>query len=346
MAPRAILVLGMHRSGTSAVTRVLNLLGVDLGARVLPPVANDNDTGFWEHRDAFDTHERLLEGLGRSWHDVRDLPEGWLDSPAAIKAHAEIRALIDREFRQAPVWAVKDPRMCRLAPIWLRALADTGISPAAVVVVRHPLEVVGSLRARNGWGRAHSLLMWAQHLVEAERATRAVPRVLVTFDEVLSDWGKAAARIERELAIAWPRHPDEARADIEAFLDPDARRHASRDPRERDMIGMPSIVPALFDACLALAGGRGTWAEIGALADEFARVAALYGPGIENVVAYVEAAREHAERSETVRALADLRRTVEGLRQTVDGMRHTMDTEMVRLPYPVSGILRRWRRRR
>lgn len=345
MPSHAILVLGMHRSGTSAATRMLNLLGVDLGASVLPPVPNDNDTGFWEHRDAFDTHERLLEGLGRSWHDVRDLPEGWLDAPATAKAHAEVRALIDREFQHSPLWAVKDPRMCRLAPLWLRALADTGVGVSAVLVVRHPVEVVSSLHARNGWARAHSLLMWTQHLVEAERATREVPRALVTYDDLLADWHGVASRIEQALKITWPRRPDIARADIEAFLDAGARHHTSSDRTAHHLSGMPSIVAALFEACQALSRGDGTWAEIGARADDFTRIAALYGPCIDDFVTYAMATRAHAERSETALALAELRGSVERLRQNVEDVRATIDTEMIRLPHPLVAILRRWRQR-
>ena len=362
LSSRAILVLGMHRSGTSAVTRVLNLLGVDLGASVLPPVANDNDMGFWEHRDAFDTHERLLEGLGRSWHDVRDLPDGWLESPAAARARTEIGSLIGREFAGSPLWGVKDPRMCRLASIWLRALGDAGAQPGIVLVVRHPLEVVDSLHARNGWARAHSLLMWTQHLVEAERATRDAPRVLVTYDDVLADWSKTAARIEQALEVSWPRNPEDARADIEAFLDVGARHHTLPVPADGGLAGVPPIVAALYDACVALAGSRGTWAELGARAEEFRQVAALYGPCISDFVAYAEATREHAERAETVLALGDLRHNVDVMRQNLDATRQKVDTmfrtltsqresmnaiqrEMLRPLYPWSAIIRRLRHR-
>src|SRR5204862_3614262 len=96
--PRAILVLGMHRSGTSAVTRVLNLLGADLGRRLMPPMPDNNETGFWENLDAVDIDERLLTGIGRSWHDVRDMPASWLQSAAAAEAGVAIKGLIQAEF--------------------------------------------------------------------------------------------------------------------------------------------------------------------------------------------------------------------------------------------------------
>src|SRR5262245_18596534 len=140
LSPHAILVLGMHRSGTSAVTRVLNLLGFDLGRRLMPPMPDSNEKGFWENLDAVDIDDRLLVSLGRSWHDVRTLPAGWSQSAAANEAKTAIKDLIRADFRSAPCWAVKDPRMCRLAPLWLEVLAELGIEPRILFVVRDPHE--------------------------------------------------------------------------------------------------------------------------------------------------------------------------------------------------------------
>ena len=78
---RALLVLGMHRSGTSAVTRVANLLGADLSEHLIAP-APDNPSGFWEHADAVKINEDLLEGLGRTWYDMREMPRGWMETGA------------------------------------------------------------------------------------------------------------------------------------------------------------------------------------------------------------------------------------------------------------------------
>ena len=112
-----ILVIGMHRSGTSAVTRVLNLLGIELGGSLLPS-ADDNARGFWEHQDAVLINERLLSALGRNWFDLRELPHGWLSTPAASEAKLQLKELFTREFGGPVIWAVKDPRICRLLPLW------------------------------------------------------------------------------------------------------------------------------------------------------------------------------------------------------------------------------------
>ena len=284
--PRAILVLGMHRSGTSPTTRVLHLLGAELGSRLLPPVARDNEKGFWENQDAFEIDELLLAGLGRTWHDVRTMPEGWLESAAACDARAAITRFIQKEFATSPLWAVKDPRLCRLAPVWLRALADCGVSPGILFVVRHPLEVAASLHARNGWSRSHSLLLWIQHLLEAERATRGCARVMVTYDQVLEDWRGSMARVAHALGVAWPRSFDEARAEIDAFLDVGERHHralvaAPGGPASSGML--PTLVAELFERCVRLSTGDDAWADLHGTTEEFQRVSAPWGAYVDDV---------------------------------------------------------------
>ena len=84
-----LLVVGMHRSGTSALTRVINLHGAFLGRELLPP-APENESGFWENRAIFALHERWLAELGRSWYDSRPLPPDWKDSAWGVAARADI----------------------------------------------------------------------------------------------------------------------------------------------------------------------------------------------------------------------------------------------------------------
>ena len=146
----AILILGMHRSGTSALTRVLNLCGVDLGTRLMPPAQDNNDSGFWEHVDAVDAHERLLFQFGRSWSDARALPDGWLESEAAAAAAQRIAALVADEFAGSRLWAVKDPRLCRFLPLWLKVLGGAGVRVKLLYALRHPDEVIASLVRRDG----------------------------------------------------------------------------------------------------------------------------------------------------------------------------------------------------
>jgi hypothetical protein len=283
------LVLGMHRSGTSAVTRVLNLLGAGLGGRLMAPVAGDNEKGYWENLDALDINERLLTGIGRSWHDVREMPRDWQESIAAVDGYAAVMRFVKAEFATSPLWAVKDPRMCRLAPVWLRALADCGVQPGILFVVRHPLEVAASLYARNGWSRARSLLLWTHHVLEAERATRGCPRAVVTYNQILTNWCGAMERASDTLGLAWLRTFDQARVEIEAFLDV-GQRHHHTSPAQADAATASGIVPALvaeiFEQYMALSTNHGAWGHLQTLADEFARSSAIYGVCFDDLAGY------------------------------------------------------------
>ena len=307
-SPRAILVLGMHRSGTSAVTRVLNLLGADLGARLLPPVANNNVRGFWENAAIFEIHERLLATIGRSWCDVRGLPDGWLESDAASGAQAEIRQILQEEFAASPLWAVKDPRLCWLAPLWLRTLAECGIEPAILFVVRHPLEVAASLHARDALSRERACLLWAHHLLAAELATRGCVRAMVTYDQILQDWAGTMARVSHTLGIKWYRSPEEVQPDVDAFLDAGERHHRAT-TAPNDAAGDPagaslSFVADLFHRCVRLSEDRGTWADLQNLTDEFWRVSAIYGTLIDEFVSYTHSAERRTQHLEAIMASA------------------------------------------
>ncbi|WP_157956440.1 hypothetical protein [Dyella sp. C11] len=273
----AILVLGMHRSGTSATTRVLNLLGADLGSNLLEAQA-DNAKGFWEHAEAVEIHEELLAALGRTWHDVREMPDGWLEQPASYAAIDKIVHLIRGDFAGKTLWSVKDPRMCRLVPLWREALRRVGVRAAALVVVRKPDEVAGSLLAREGWSEAHSDLMWTQHSLEAIRYTNDMPRSMIRYDDLLADWRHAVGRIGSDLGIEWPCQDEEVFQQIDAFISPDDRHHRSPDEMEKPVpsAGSSSVVAQLYSLCADVAAGRAEWSVLEQFDTRYLEAANLY----------------------------------------------------------------------
>lgn len=271
----AVLILGMHRSGTSATTRILNLLGAELGSRLMPAVSNNNENGFWENQTAVDINEALLAELGRNWHDIREMPAGWLHSDAALHARAAIRRLIDAEFAATSLWALKDPRLCRLAPLWLDVLKEYPTDVRIVVALRAPDEVAASLLARDGWSPETSRLMWVQHMREAELASRGYARSVVTFDEVMADWPSTTRRLARELSLQWPVAPSTAAAEIEAFISPSARHHRSE--------GLAAVTDSswpgqLYAAFLRAREDLAAWNEIAQIGDAYDRAALTFAP--------------------------------------------------------------------
>ena len=221
----AVLVLGMHRSGTSALTRVLNLLGVELGGSLMRAAAS-NETGFWEHQDVVDIHAALLKALGMTWDDPRRLPDGWLASDAGRDAAAALLARLSGDFANASLWGVKDPRMCRFLPLWQEVLATLGTKPGYVILLRHPLEIVRSLHQRNHMTTSRGLLLWLRYTLEAEAGTRESPRVLVRYGDLMGNWKPVATRISGALGISLDLKSRKAAAAIKSFIRPSMRHYS------------------------------------------------------------------------------------------------------------------------
>jgi hypothetical protein len=217
----------MHRSGTSALTRVINLLGADLASELVP-AGIGNERGHWESAAVLRLHTRMLAALGYDVLSPLEFPPGWSESPQAQAWIGEIAALIEQEYA-GDLFVVKDPRLVLFLPLWIAALRRLAIVPHVVIPFRHPLAVAASLQRRErrlDRGQElppqHGVAAWLRHVLAAERYTRGQPRAFVEFERLLADWRGELARIGRQLEIAWPR-AGAADAEIDRFLAPDHR---------------------------------------------------------------------------------------------------------------------------
>lgn len=223
---RAILVLGMHRSGTSALARVLGLCGASLPSKTWA-ADQHNVTGYWEPAEIVTFHEELLQAVGSAHDDIGGLPRAWFASEDAAGYRRRLASLIEDTYGQARLWAVKDPRICRLLPLWLPVLDQMRVEPLAVIPVRNPLEVAASLGARDKLSLAKSLLLWLRHFLEAEVETRGIARSVVGYEGLLHDWQATMGKVARDLGLEWPRPLAVADAEVKGFLDPTHRHHTA-----------------------------------------------------------------------------------------------------------------------
>ena len=269
---QCVLVLGMHRSGTSAVAGALRLLGVDLGTELMQP-GPDNPKGFWEHAGVVAIHDRLLAALDRSWNDPRPLPGQWLESEAAATAAAELESLLREEFGNAPLWGVKDPRMCRLLPLWLPVLGRMGVQPTALFVLRHPQEVAASLIARNDWPVGLSRLLWIEHLLDAEAASREMPRAVLLYETLLEGPEKGLVTSLDDLGIQLPQRTAAQREALAGFVSKGDRHHRA----EVDDAPEWQLAQALFDAMQQ----PSPWGAIAGLKARFDDAESLYRDALE-----------------------------------------------------------------
>jgi hypothetical protein len=227
----ALIVIGVSRSGTSALTRVINLLGATLPENLLP-AGHGNERGFWEPRDIVELSDEILRSFGSGWCDNRPLPDDWCDRAIANGYIDRITATIERCYRGASLIVIKDPRLCRLAPLYFAALNKLRYTPRVVIPVRAPGETIASLHRRDDTDPRIAELVWVRHILETEAATRGHPRVWVSYDRLLQDWRSVAAVIANSLDLTWPVALNTAEPAVSAFIEP-ALRHfdaARQDP--------------------------------------------------------------------------------------------------------------------
>jgi GT2 family glycosyltransferase/glycosyltransferase involved in cell wall biosynthesis len=231
-----LLVLGMHRSGTSAMARVLTLGGAEPGARLLG-ASPGNATGHWEDALAVEVHDRLLAALGCRWDEPFALPRGWEDSEAAAQARAEIAAYLGYDRARTRLFVVKDPRLSLFASLWRAEAQALDIPLGAIVMLRHPLEVAASLAVRDAIPLHRALVLWLDYMQAAVAEAEALPAALVGMDALLGDWRAVLAHL-RALPGAGRLQYDAAAAAVDAFLDPALRHeHAGADDALPQAIG-------------------------------------------------------------------------------------------------------------
>ena len=232
-----ILVTGMHRSGTSAVTRVLSLLGCTL-PRAVTESARDNEKGFWENPAVRDLNDRILASAGLSWDDWEPFDSRWYASPIADGFRDDARAILKGELGDGRLFVVKDPRICRLLPLWIDAVRSFGAEPFIVSPVRNPLDVAASLEERNGIHPSIGLLMWLRHVLDAEAASRDLRRVYLRYEHLLFKSHAVVDRIGDALGIVWPTRSTRTNMEIEEYLSPTLRHHQSDDT---GVVGNPRL---------------------------------------------------------------------------------------------------------
>ena len=227
-ATRVAVIVGMHRSGTSLLARLLDGLGVTFGPRVMTQSVPDNEGGYWEHMDIVTAQEALLDDvLNRPWHRARGLEpltEDWWKSAEVLPYRLALTEVLERECAPAPhLFGFKDPRTARLLPLWLDIFRESGIEPAFVLATRAPDAVAGSLHRRQNMPPALGRLFWLQHTLEAVSQLDGSVRVVVDYDDLLVDPGAVLPRLSHALDL--PDPGEDRVKELIAAIDRDQRHH-------------------------------------------------------------------------------------------------------------------------
>ena len=223
----ALVVLGMHRSGTSAVTGALRLCGAWLGEEAELTEANaENPHGFWERHDIRQICDRLLHAAGADWWKVASFDPDAIPHAILVEQRRKFGKIIS-VFDEHETWVVKEPRLCLL----LSVLRDHITNPVCIHIFRNPLEVARSLQTRNGFSIAAGLALWEAYNRHALSASENLPRALVFHEALmLHPMETLEGLLKRldELAVTNLETPDEGR--LKRFISPSLyRRRATEE---------------------------------------------------------------------------------------------------------------------
>lgn len=212
-----LIVVGMHRSGTSMLNRILGLLGCNMGN-----VNLDND--HWEQSQVKQINDALLANVGATWRSATTAQLAALEDSVTPKQHEEIQSIVRTMDVQQP-WTLKDPRHCLTFEAWHAALE----SPIYLHVARHPLEVAMSLRTREGMPLPVGLALWELYVCNAAWHLARHAPILVNYGELLEAPREQVERIVAELGARGVDFPAESVAQAASFIVPGSRHERAQD---------------------------------------------------------------------------------------------------------------------
>lgn len=222
----AVLVLGMHRSGTSMLSGMLEQLGCR-GSETKIDGNERNPRGYFESPKVKNLNDTILEELGTRWDGWQILPAGWQGSPRFDMFREQIADVMASEFGSAALICLKDPRICRLLPLWREVLVEAGYTIVCIHIHRNPVDVTRSLQARTGIEVEPGLgmLLWLRHVLDAEAASRDLPRIFTSYERILANWTDFSHRAEKSFGFSWPVTEQARDAQIRDVMDAALRHH-------------------------------------------------------------------------------------------------------------------------
>lgn len=165
----------MHRSGTSCITKILSLNGIDLGENLLSP-QKDNPQGFWEDWYLVQINKQILKKSNGSW----DKPPS--NIKVSLKNKLDILSFIYNNRSIDKVFGFKDPRFLLTWDAWKPYLKNHVI----VGVFRHPASVAKSLYARNRIDERLGNKLWNEYNTKLLDINKSEDITFINFDNHLS----------------------------------------------------------------------------------------------------------------------------------------------------------------
>lgn len=268
-----VLILGMHRSGTSAVARALSVFGVDLGDKLMPGAEGNNRKGFFEDEDVIALNDAILRRLGAKWSSRTPLDPKWFDGCGKWPEFTQATNLLRQRLSGVDCYGTKDPRIALLLPFWSEVFDRLSLSIHTIVACRNPLSVAASLAKRDLIPTDWSLLLWEKYNLDALGWLAEHDGVVVDFDQLMENpraqLGRMAAYMEEfsELSAAG------ADLYVDEFLEQGLRHHVIAPIELERTVVVADHVKNLYRILIELSLDRTESTKIG---DKLQAIAADY----------------------------------------------------------------------
>jgi cytochrome c-type biogenesis protein CcmH/NrfG len=270
-----VVVVGMHRSGTSLCSHILSMLGVDMTDDI--DVQPSNARGQWERLELRDFHDRILElfdrGFYRPNHDL-PLPAAWWAEPRVHVVREDIVAFLRRRLPARRLFGFKDPRTARLLPLWHQIFDALQLRPRFVLCLRNPAQVARSLAARDGFSPQRGECRWFCYMAEALANLRDCEQLCtIEYEDWFVDPAVNLEKLTAFLGLPAERAPAELRLAVSQIVDP-YLRHDATGPAA---VHQP-LVRSLYEVARNFAQAGPARDSLGRIAEEFGAFRELYRP--------------------------------------------------------------------
>lgn len=293
-----VIVLGVHRSGTSLCSHVLSALGVDMVDRVEAPgqdrLVAENPKGHWERWEIVALHDRMLELFGRGYyeptHDL-PLPVAWWAQPRVAELRHEIGGFLETRMNRG-LFGFKDPRTLRLMPVWHQIFDELKLAPKIVFCLRNPAEVARSLQARDGLDPDIGELRWFTYTTDFFRYVKDADICAIEYEAWFDDPSANLTKLRNFLDLSWHQSEFELEATISGILDPELRHD---DPAGRE--ARQPLVRSLYKLALRAEQDASAREQIQRMAAQFISFQQLQAGlqrGFEHTLARLPASAQEA----------------------------------------------------
>jgi len=231
-APDILFICGMHRSGTSLLAEACHLAGLSVSDDRVPDDRQVNHRGFWEDRRVVEINDRLLETLGLHWSSVGSMPSDWTQQPEVEALMTQASAHLQSIYAEQLPAVIKDPRLCRLLPFWIKATEHCRWSAGCLLALRDPQAVADSLYKRDRLPVLLSALLWSVYMQESVVNSTSLPRQFIDYDTLLEGGPAVLLSVLAEFGFPAPETTDA----LHPAFDRTLRHHQISDSVSQDEV--------------------------------------------------------------------------------------------------------------